>query len=184
MSSGAHRAESYLLHIPRLFRALGTSSFEAGAAQCTNYRIGRHARAPLQERSEGRGLRPVGGNRALHAPYLSFATPVGIGSVAGQPRSFCAASCYRPNLFANARNIAAIEGCPFGQRPPRPMSSEFDPPKEGRFFGFSLCDCWCKMVKYVSLGVTGLRNSHARIKRRTEAIWEREREGGPTCGPF
>jgi hypothetical protein len=28
-------------------------------------------------------LRPVGGNRALHAPYLSFAIPVGIGSVAG-----------------------------------------------------------------------------------------------------
>jgi ribosomal protein S18 acetylase RimI-like enzyme len=26
----------YLLHIPRLFRALGTSSFEAGAAQCTS----------------------------------------------------------------------------------------------------------------------------------------------------
>ena len=22
------------------------------------------------------------------------------------------------------------------------------------------------------------------IKRRTEAIWERERERGPTCGPF
>jgi len=33
-------------------------------------------------------------------------------------RSFCAASCYRPNLFANTRNIAAIEGCPLGQRPP------------------------------------------------------------------
>ena len=33
-------------------------------------------------------------------------------------RSFCAASCYRPNLFANTRNIAAIKGCPLGQRPP------------------------------------------------------------------
>src|SRR6516164_1966095 len=33
-------------------------------------------------------------------------------------RSFCAASCYRPNLFANTRNIAAIEGCPLGQCPP------------------------------------------------------------------
>jgi ribosomal protein S18 acetylase RimI-like enzyme len=30
----------YLLHIPRLFRALGRSSFEAGAAQCTNDGIG------------------------------------------------------------------------------------------------------------------------------------------------
>src|SRR5215469_6306221 len=30
----------YLLHIPRLFRALGTSSFEAGAAQRTNDGIG------------------------------------------------------------------------------------------------------------------------------------------------
>jgi hypothetical protein len=30
-------------------------------------------------------LRPIGGNRALHAPYLSFAIPVGLGSVAGQP---------------------------------------------------------------------------------------------------
>src|SRR5712671_2790336 len=30
----------YLLHIPRLFRALGTSSFEAGAAQRTNYGFG------------------------------------------------------------------------------------------------------------------------------------------------
>jgi len=33
-------------------------------------------------------------------------------------RSFRAASCYRPNLFANTRNIAAIKGCPLGQRPP------------------------------------------------------------------
>ena len=40
VSSGAHRAESYLLHIPRLFRALGTSSFEARAAQRTNDGIG------------------------------------------------------------------------------------------------------------------------------------------------
>ena len=30
----------YLMHIPRLFRALGTSSFEAGAAQRTNDGIG------------------------------------------------------------------------------------------------------------------------------------------------
>jgi len=30
----------YLLHIPRLFRALGTSSFEAGAAQRTNDGLG------------------------------------------------------------------------------------------------------------------------------------------------
>jgi GNAT superfamily N-acetyltransferase len=30
----------YLLHVPRLFRALGTSSFEAGAAQRTNDGIG------------------------------------------------------------------------------------------------------------------------------------------------
>src|SRR6516165_10238457 len=30
----------YLLHIPRLFGALGTSSFDAGAAQCTNDGIG------------------------------------------------------------------------------------------------------------------------------------------------
>jgi hypothetical protein len=30
----------YLLHIPRLFRALGTSSFDAGAAQRTNNGLG------------------------------------------------------------------------------------------------------------------------------------------------
>src|SRR3982074_3655114 len=30
----------YLLHIPRLFRALGTSSFDAGAAQRTNDGLG------------------------------------------------------------------------------------------------------------------------------------------------
>src|SRR5438105_5323004 len=30
----------YLLHIPRLFRALGTSSFDAGAAQRTNDDLG------------------------------------------------------------------------------------------------------------------------------------------------
>jgi GNAT superfamily N-acetyltransferase len=30
----------YLLHIPRLFRALGTSSFEAGTAQCTSDGLG------------------------------------------------------------------------------------------------------------------------------------------------
>jgi GNAT superfamily N-acetyltransferase len=33
-------AHQYLLHIPRLFRALGTSSFEAGAAQRTNDGLG------------------------------------------------------------------------------------------------------------------------------------------------
>src|SRR5215472_5127016 len=51
--------------------------------------------------------------------YLSFAIPVGIGfSCWATARSFCAASCYRPNLFANTRNIAAIKDCPLGQRPP------------------------------------------------------------------
>lgn len=59
---------------------------------------------------------------------------------------------------------------------PRPMSREFDLPKEGRSFGFSLCDCSCKIVNRC-LWALGVRNSHARMKRRTEAIWEREREG-------
>src|SRR5215469_18654292 len=36
----------YLLHIPRLFRALGTSSFEARAAQRTNEGIGGSDLAP------------------------------------------------------------------------------------------------------------------------------------------
>jgi len=33
-------AHQYLLHIPRLFRALGTSSFATGAAQRTNDGLG------------------------------------------------------------------------------------------------------------------------------------------------
>jgi hypothetical protein len=32
--------DQYLLHIPRLFRALGASSFEAGAAQRSGDRLG------------------------------------------------------------------------------------------------------------------------------------------------
>ena len=47
--------------------------------------------------------------------------------------------------------------------PARPVSREFDLPKEGRFLEFSLCDCLCKIVN--RLGVTGLRNSHARDKK-------------------
>jgi hypothetical protein len=43
---------------------------------------------------------------------------------------------------------------------PRPMSGEFDLPKEERFFGFSLSS---NIVN--RLGVTGLRNSHARDKK-------------------
>ena len=45
---------------------------------------------------------------------------------------------------------------------PRPMSREFDLPKEGRSLGFGLCDCSFNIAN--RLGVTGLRNSHAREK--------------------
>ena len=92
-------------------------------------------------------LRPVGGNRALHAPYLSFAIPVGIGSVAGQPRGrfaqhpvaglICSLTL---GTLLRSRVVLSVSARP------RPMSHEFNLPKEGRFLGFSLCDCSCKIV--------------------------------------
>jgi hypothetical protein len=106
---------------------------------------------------------------ALFAPYLSFAIPVGIGSVAGQPRGrfaqhpvtglICSLTL---GTLLRSRVVLSVSARP------RPMSRGFDLPKEGRFLGFSLCVCLCKIVN--RRGVTGLRNSHARIKRRTEGI--------------
>jgi len=43
-----------------------------------------------------------------------------------------AASCYRPNLFANTRNIAAIEGCPLGQRQIPYATEQSRPPRPAR----------------------------------------------------
>jgi len=40
-------------------------------------------------------------------------------------------------LSKEVYNGAAIEGCPLGQRPPRPMSREFDLPKEEAFWGLA-----------------------------------------------
>src|SRR5215469_11678293 len=49
----------YLLHIPRLFRALGTSSFEARAAQRTNEGIGVAIWLPPGAHSDDRPLEAV-----------------------------------------------------------------------------------------------------------------------------
>ena len=83
-------------------------------------------------------LRPVGGNRALHAPSLSFAIPVGIGSVAGQPRGHFAQHpvaglicSLTLGTLLRSRVVLSVSARP------RPMSREFDLPKEGRFWGLA-----------------------------------------------
>ena len=70
--------------------------------------------------------------------YLSFAIPVGIGSVAGQPRGrfaphpvtglICSLTL---GTLLRSRVVLSVSARP------RPMSREFDLPKEGRFCGLA-----------------------------------------------